>query len=136
MRALLHVEDENDTALVFRAAVAQADIRLSVYRVSDGEQALVYLRRLEPYTAVPRPDLVFLDLNMPRVDGWQVLVAMRDDESLRSIPVVVLTTSSHRADKERAYALGAKHYITKPAAFDVLVAEVMSACQKFFALEM
>ena len=136
MRALLHVEDENDTALVFRAAVAQADIRLSVYRVSDGEQALVYLRRLEPYTAVPRPDLVFLDLNMPRVDGWQVLVAMRDDESLRSIPVVVLTTSSHPADKERAYALGATHYITKPSAFNVLVGELTSACQKFFGVEM
>ena len=133
MHALLHVEDENDTALVVRAAVAQSDIRVSVYRVSDGEQALVYLRRLDPYTAATRPDLVFLDLNMPRVDGWQVLVAMRDDKSLRSIPVVILTTSRQRADKERAYALGAKHYITKPATFDVLVAEVMSACQKFFA---
>lgn len=76
---------------------------MSVYRVSDGEEALVYLRRLEPYSAVTRPDLVFLDLNMPRIDGWQVLVAMRDDKSLRSIPVVILTTSCHQADKERAY---------------------------------
>ncbi len=73
---------------------------------------------------------------MPRIDGWQVLVAVRDDKSLRSIPIVILTTSSHQADKERAYALGAKHYITKPAAFDVLVAEVTSAYQKFFGLEM
>jgi hypothetical protein len=62
MHAVLHVENENATAFVFRAAVAQANIRVSVYRVSDGEQALVYLRRLEPYAAVTRPDLVFLDL--------------------------------------------------------------------------
>jgi len=136
MQALLHVESESATAFVFRAAIAHANIRVSVYRVSDGEQALGYLRRLEPYAAVARPDLVFLDLDMPRVDGWQVLVAMRDDKNLRSIPVVVLTTSGDRADKERACALGAKHYITKPAAFDALVAEVTSACQKFFSLEM
>ncbi len=70
---------------------------------------------------------------MPRVDGWQVLVAMREDKSLRSIPVVILTTSRDQADKERAYALGAKHYITKPAAFAALVAEVTSACEKFLA---
>ena len=136
MHTVLHVENENATAFVFRAAVAQANIRVSLYRVSDGEQALVYLRRLEPYAAVTRPDLVFLDLEMPRVDGWQVLIAMRDDKNLRSIPVVVLTTSCQQADKERAYALGAKHYITKPGAFDVLVAEVTSTCQKFFSLEM
>jgi CheY-like chemotaxis protein len=133
MHAVLHVENENATAFVFRAAVAQANIRVSVDRVSDGEQALVYLRRLEPYAAVTRPDLVFLDLDMPRVDGWQVLVAMKDDKNLRSIPVVVLTTSCQQADKERAYVLGAKYYITKPSAFDVLVAEVTSACQKFLA---
>jgi CheY-like chemotaxis protein len=136
VHTVLHVENENATAFVFRAAVAQANIRVSLYRVSDGEQALIYLRHLEPYAAVTRPDLVFLDLEMPRVDGWQVLVAMRDDKNLRSIPVVVLTTSCQQADKERAYALGAKRYITKPATFDVLVAEVTSACQKFFSLEM
>ena len=135
MQALLHVENESATAFVFRAAIAHANIRVSVYRVSDGEQALGYLRRLEPYAAVARPDLVFLDLDMPRVDGWQVLVAMRDDKNLRSIPVVVLTTSGDRAAKERACALGAKHYITKPAAFDVLVGELTSACQKFFGVE-
>jgi len=133
MHAVLHVENENAIAFVFRAAIAQANIRVSVYRVSDGEHALVYLRRLEPYAAVTRPDLVFLDIDMPRVDGWQVLVAMRDDKNLRSIPVVVLTTSCQQADKERAYALGAKHYITKPGAFDVLVTEVTSACEKFLA---
>jgi CheY-like chemotaxis protein len=133
VHALLHVDDDNTTALVFRAALEEANIRVSVYRVSDGEQALTYLRRLEPYTAVTRPDLVFLDLDMPRVDGWEVLAAMKDDINLRSIPIVVLTTAGHQAQKERVYALGAKHYITKPAAFDVLVAEVTSACRKFLA---
>lgn len=130
MHALLHVENEDATAFIFGAAVAQAHILVSVYRVSDGEQALIHLR-LEPFAAVTRTDLVFLDLNMPRVNGWQVLAAMRDDKNLRSIPVVVLTTSCQRADRERAYELGARHYITKPATFDVLVAEVTSACQQF-----
>ena len=133
MIALLHVDDEDAMAFLFRAAVREGNIQATVDRVADGVQALAFLRRLGPHTSAMRPDLVFLDINMPRVDGWQVLLEMRDDENLRCIPVVVLSTISHVADKSRIYALGAKHYILKPGIFSVLVAEVISACQKFAA---
>ena len=133
MRELLHVEDEDAMAFVFRAAVEEANIQMTVYRVSNGQQALAYLRRVEPYTAVMRPALVFLDLNLPRLDGWQVLLEMRDEESLASIPVVILSTLCRQADKDRIYALGAKRCITKPTIFSLLVFEIKSACQEFAA---
>ena len=94
--------------------------------ISTGEDALAYLRAQGRYSGRTWPDIVFLDLNMPRIDGWQVLTDMRADSDLRSIPVVVLTTSSRRADKDRAHALGAQHFITKPAAFAALVAALES----------
>jgi CheY-like chemotaxis protein len=127
MRALLHVEDDDGAAVVFRAAVDEANIRVNIERVSDGEQALEYLRGKGRYSGVRRPDVVFLDLNMPRVNGWQVLMDMKSDDSLRSIPVVILSTSSRQGDKERARALGAQDYVIKWPSFEILVAELGSA---------
>jgi len=129
MRALLHVEDSDAAAVVFRAAVNEANIPAEIERVSDGDEALRLLRE-QPDR---RPDVVFLDLNLPRVGGWQVLMEMRADASLSTIPVIVLSTSSRPADKERAYSLGAQHYLTKPGSFAVLVAELGSAYRKFVA---
>lgn len=127
MATLLHVEDDDAVAVAFRVAVDEANIPVNLNRVSDGDQALEYLRHEGAYTSADRPDLVFLDLNMPKVDGWQVLAAMSRDKELCSIPVVVLSTSSHPYDKQLAYALGAKHYVSKPATLDGLVAEVQLA---------
>lgn len=127
MRALLHVEDDDAMAMVFRAAVAEAAIEVNLFRVSDGEQALGYLRGEEPYAGSERPDFVFLDLHMPRVDGWQVLEEIREDDRLRSIPIIVFSTSCVQADRDRAYALGAERFVTKPASFSLLIAEVESA---------
>src|SRR5690348_6273955 len=104
-------------ALIFHSAINETRLQANVYRVSSGEEALAYLRGEGRYAGRIWPDIVFLDLNMPKVDGWQVLTAMRADNDLRSIPVVVLTTSSSRADKDRAQALGAQRFLTKPAAF-------------------
>ena len=134
MHALLHVEDEDAMAVAFREAVDEAGLEVLLCRVSDGKAALEYLRRAGTYAASKRPDVVFLDLNMPMVDGWQVLTAMRADDSLRPIPVVILTTSSRLADKERAYALGAQHYLTKPTTFTGLVDEIRSAYRKVVTL--
>lgn len=111
-------------AVAFCEAVEEANIPAIIYRVSDGEQALRYLRGAGLHTHAERPAVVFLDLNLPRVDGWQVLMEMRRDENLRSIPVVVLSTSSRLADKDRALALGATHYMTKPSSFMALIAAV------------
>lgn len=95
----------------------EAYIPVIVYRVSDGTQAMEYLYSHQ------HPDLVFLDLNMPRVTGWEVLRAMRADEKLRPIPVVIFTPSSPPADIEQAHALGAQRFITKPSTFTGLVVE-------------
>jgi CheY-like chemotaxis protein len=129
MRALLYVEDSDAAAIVFRAAVNEANIPAKLDRVSDGDEALKVLRE-QPDR---RPDAVFLDLNLPRVGGLQVLKEMRSDESLRDIPVIILSTSSRPSDKERAYSLGAQHYLTKPGSFNDLVAELSSAYRKFVA---
>lgn len=111
-------------ALVFRTAIDEARLEATVYRVANGEDALAYLRGEGPYSNRKWPDIVFMDLNMPKVDGWQVLIVMRADRDLRSIPVVILTTSERREDRDRAEALGAQHYVTKPSAFSALVAAV------------
>jgi hypothetical protein len=130
---ILHVEDDDAMAVAFRVAVDEAGIQVKVDRVSDGEQALEYLRgsaeRYHPRHAV----VVFLDLNMPRTDGWQVLEEMKADDNLRFIPVVILSTSFRGADQERAKALGAQQYIPKPPSFHDLVTAIGSAYRKLAA---
>ena len=112
--SLLHVEDEDSSACLFRTALGHAGIAVSVYRVSDGEQALAFLNRLGPYLTARRPELVVLDLNMPGVNGWEVLLKIRANDDLQKIPVVVLSTSSRSEDKTRAFSLGARRYVVKP----------------------
>jgi len=129
--AILHVEDEDGSACLFRAALDEAGIGLSVYRVSDGEQALAFLHQAGIYQSARRPELVVLDLNMPRVDGWTVLRSVKEDEQLRDIPVVVLSTSHLPEDQARALVLGARRYLVKPIGFFDLVRVVESICADF-----
>jgi CheY-like chemotaxis protein len=124
---VLHVEDSDTDAYLFRLALQEADIPAAVYRVSDGEQAMLLLHKLGSFTQAPTPALIFLDLNMPKMNGWEVLTAMQQSEQLRQIPVVVLTTSS--VDKERVLALGAREYICKSHNFDEFLADVQTAYQ-------
>jgi two-component system response regulator len=128
----LHVEDEDAAAYLLRAAIDEACLSLNIYRVSDGEQALAFLLQLEPYTTAPTPDVIFLDLNLPKVDGWSLLNQIKANESLREIPVVVLSTSAAGAHKRRALELGALYYITKPHSFDVFLEEITAICTKLF----
>ena len=103
--------------------------RLSV--VSDGVSALEFLRKEGQYADAPTPDLVLLDLNLPRMDGREVLQALKADAALRSIPVVVLTTSEAEDDVVRSYALHANAYVTKPVDFDRFI-EVVRQIDEFF----
>ena len=130
---LLHVEDEDGSAFLFRHAVREAGFSVMVFRVSNGEEALAFLRKSGPYTHAERPKLMVLDLNLPKIDGLSLLTRVRSDESLRSIPVVVISTSSRAADKEKAFSLGAHHYIVKPDSFEELTERVKAACAGFFA---
>jgi len=129
--SLLHVEDEDASAYLLRAALDAAGIGVSVYRVSDGEQALAFLNKSGVYQKARQPDLVVLDLNMPRVDGWTVLAKIRRREELRDVPIVVLSTSRQREDRERSLALGARRYIIKPHDFESLVEAAASICAEF-----
>jgi len=125
------VEDEDGSAFLFRRAVREAGFAALVFRVSNGEEALAFLRKSGPYVDAERPHLMVLDLNLPKIDGLAVLSRIRGDESLKSLPVVVLSTSSRPADKEKAFSLGALHYIVKPDNFDELTQQVKSACAVF-----
>ena len=113
---LLAEDDPGDQELT-RRALEEVKIRNELHIVKDGEEALDYLFRRGKYanpTISPRPDLLLLDLNLPKIDGCQVLQRLRADESLRRLAIVILTTSQHEEDIIRTYDLGANSYITKP----------------------
>ncbi len=121
---ILLVEDSpSDTELTVEALKsAKVSNRLSM--VEDGVQAMEYLRRQGRYSQSPRPDLILLDLNLPRKDGREVLAELKADPTLKTIPVVVLTTSRADQDVVRAYSLHANCYITKPVDFQQFVGVV------------
>ncbi|MBN2505324.1 MAG: response regulator [Verrucomicrobia bacterium] len=115
---ILLVEDNPGDARLTIEAFKEAKVRNRLVHVKDGAEALAFLYREEPYTHAPRPDLILLDLNMPRKDGREVLQHIKADPRLRRIPVVVLTTSQAEQDVQRAYNLNANCYITKPVDLD------------------
>ena len=131
---VLLVEDDPGDVLMTREALDERHPnklanRLTV--VSDGVEALSYLRREGPYAEAVRPDLILLDLNLPRRDGREVLAEIKTDEILRRIPVVVLTTSQADEDIVRSYQLHANAYVTKPVDFDRFIA-VVRQIDEFF----
>jgi CheY-like chemotaxis protein len=115
---ILVVEDDPGDQLLIQEAFAEhsPDRRLEI--VADGEDALDFVRRTGPHAGAPRPDLVLLDLNLPRFDGRAVLRALKADDDLRPIPVVIFTTSSREEDVSGTYELYANAFITKPVDFD------------------
>lgn len=127
-QVLLYAEDEDAAVFLLEMALKEASIELVVHRVSDGEEALAFLRREGAYTRAPRPDMVLLDLNLPRKSGHEVLSSMREDEALRELPVVVFTASAAVSDRKKSMALGAQMHITKPSSFDSFVSAIRGAC--------
>jgi CheY-like chemotaxis protein len=115
---VLLIEDDPGDVLMTREAFEDAKVANNLYVVSDGEDALAFLRGEGEHAAAPRPDLVLLDLNLPRVDGREVLEQIKNDPELRSIPVVVLTTSESEDDIVHSYSLHANAYVTKPVDFE------------------
>ena len=111
---ILLVEDDDDDVLLMQKALEQDRILNRMHRVEDGVEALEFLRRQGRFEFAPRPDLVLLDLNMPRKDGREVLKEVKEDEDLKRIPVVVLTTSDNENDIAKSYEYQANSYVTKP----------------------
>jgi CheY-like chemotaxis protein len=121
---ILHVEDDSNDVLLLQHACRKAGIGFDLQSVTDGEEAIAYLRGADKFADrehYPSPKLILLDLKMPRMSGFEVLDWMRREDTLRRLPVVVLTSSNHDADVKRAYDLGANSYLVKPVGFDGLV---------------
>jgi CheY-like chemotaxis protein len=133
---ILIAEDDPDDQLLTREALQESRISNTVCFVNDGQELLDYLRQAGLYAAEPpsRPDLILLDLNMPRKDGREALAEIKADPALRSIPVIILTTSKADEEIQRAYDLGANSYIVKPVTFDGLVGAVRVLAQYWFSI--
>ncbi|MBC6457227.1 response regulator [Actinomadura sp. HBU206391] len=128
---VLLVEDDPGDVLLTKEAFADNKVRNNLTVVSDGEEATAYLRREGDYADAPRPDMILLDLNLPRKDGREVLEEVKADPELRSIPVVVLTTSDADEDILHSYDLHANAYVTKPVDFEQFI-RVVRRIDDFF----
>jgi CheY-like chemotaxis protein len=128
---VLLVEDDPGDVLMTKEAFEEHKLRNRLNVVSDGAAALSYLRREGEYADASTPDLILLDLNLPRRDGREVLAEIKKDEELRRIPVVVLTTSQADEDILRSYQLHANAYVTKPVDFDRFIS-VVRQIDEFF----
>jgi CheY-like chemotaxis protein len=125
---LLYAEDEDAAVFLLEMALKEANLAITLHRVSDGEEALAFLHHNGAYNRAPKPDMVLLDLNLPRKSGHEVLLAIREDSELRTIPVVIFTSSSAISDRRKSLALGAQMHITKPSSFDGFVDAIREAC--------
>ena len=128
---VLLVEDDPGDVLLTREAFEDHKLSNNLHVVNNGVDALSFLAKEGPYADAPTPDLVLLDLNLPRMDGREVLGAIKGDEELRRIPVVVLTTSEAEEDVLRSYDLHANAYVTKPVDFDRFI-DVVRRIDDFF----
>jgi chemotaxis family two-component system response regulator Rcp1 len=128
---VLLVEDSPTDLLMTREALEHAKVLLTLHVVEDGVQAMEFLRRSGKYASMPRPDLILLDLNLPRKDGREVLAEIKVDPVLKVIPVVVLTTSKADEDIAKAYSSHANCFITKPVGF-ANFNEVMRSIERFW----
>jgi CheY-like chemotaxis protein len=132
---ILLVEDNPGDARLTREALALSKVRNNLHHARDGEEAMAFLRREGHYGSAPTPDLVLLDLNLPRRDGREVLEDIKNDVSLKHIPVVILTSSQADEDILRSYRLHANCFITKPVDLEQLTKVVQGIEQFWFTLE-
>lgn len=131
---ILMADDDDDDRLMTHDALIESRVINNFKMVCDGVELIEYLRHKGKYTNpvdAPRPDIILLDLNMPRMDGREALSVIKADPALRSIPVVILTTSQEEEDKAKGYDLGAASYIAKPVTFEGLV-DLMQALGRYW----
>jgi CheY-like chemotaxis protein len=128
---ILHAEDDLGDAQLTRLALGEGRTPVELHHVLDGEEALRFLRREGAYADAPRPDIVLLDLNMPRLNGHEALRLIKQDADLRTIPVIVLTTSINPSDVTRSYEAHVNSYMRKPLGYEQLV-DLMRRVEQFW----
>jgi CheY-like chemotaxis protein len=131
---ILLVEDDPGDVAMTREALAEYKLLVNLHVVTNGEEAVAFLRRQPPFGDAPRPALVILDLNLPRLSGQEVLAIVKSDPDLLRIPIVVLTTSTAEQDVLLSYDLHANAYVAKPVGFDSFVSVVRQIDQFFFSI--
>ncbi|NKB38249.1 MAG: response regulator [Gammaproteobacteria bacterium] len=131
---ILLVEDNDADVRLTQEALLDGKINNQIHRVENGIDALAFLRHEAPYEDSPRPDIILLDLNMPRMDGRELLKIINDDPALSIIPVIVLTTSEAEQDISKSYALRANCYISKPVDYQNFTEVVRSIEQFWFSI--
>lgn len=129
---ILLIEDNPADIELTRQCFLESRIANELHATSNGESALAFLRRQGNFASAPRPDLILLDLNLPGFDGRQILAAIKSDPELRSIPVVILTTSDADSDVREAYHLHANSYLRKPVDLDEFFRLAESVCHYWF----
>jgi chemotaxis family two-component system response regulator Rcp1 len=123
---ILLVEDSPGDVRLAQEAFRDAKVSIHLHVVCDGQEAVAFLRREGVHADAPRPDMILLDLNLPKLDGREVLARIKQDASLKTIPTVILTTSDTEADIVKSYQLQANCYLNKPVQFDAFEALVNS----------
>ncbi len=123
---VLLVEDSPGDVRLTKEAIHEANAAIKLHVASDGVEAMAFLRHEGPHAGSPRPDLILLDLNLPRLDGREVLALIKTDAGLKTIPTVILTTSELEADVLNCYELQANAYLNKPAQWDAFEGVVRS----------
>ena len=131
---LLLVDDNDNDVELTKIAFRQAKFAANLYHVENGEECMAFLRRTDKYADVPMPDLILLDLNMPRKDGREVLEAISADDDLKHLPVIILTTSEAQEDILMAYRLRCSSFIVKPVGFENFAKAVQVIGDYWFTL--
>lgn len=131
---ILLVEDNEADVILTQQALKESKLVVKMNHVDNGEKCMAYLRKQAPYTNACTPDLILLDLNLPVMDGREVLAEMLKDDALRKLPVVILTTSSSESDLATMYDLRCNSYITKPVDFEQFHRVVRSICEYWFTV--
>jgi len=131
---ILLLEDEPSDAYLVKMALKEGKVLANLHHVVDGREGLDFLNKAGQFADAPRPDLIFLDLNMPRMNGCEFLAVIKSEEHFKSIPVVVLTTSEVEKDVVLSYQLGATSYITKPVDMPQFVKAIQQIGDYWFSL--
>jgi CheY-like chemotaxis protein len=134
LSTVLSVDDSEPDFRLIELALKDSGISVSLYRVEDGEQAIAFLGRLGEFANAPRPDLILLDISMPKRNGFEVLQYVKSKESLRSIPVVIFTSSSNVVERQKAMAMGADQFVSKSLHLDRFIKDVQITCARHLGI--